>query len=188
MSLSYWASLFGESERELKKTRTLMMLALFMALSVIVSSFRIRTPFFSITLGPLVKMYVALLFGPVTGALYGFSLDILQFFISNRGDAFFPGYTFTETLGVFLYGLFLYRRPLKLRTVFAAKLAVVVICNILLGTLWMSMLYGKSFLFYLPPRVVKNLIQWVVDSLVFYSMAAALGRAGLTRIILARPR
>ena len=183
MFVAQVTSLCGESERELRKTRTMILLALFMALSIIVSSFRIRTPFFSITLGPLVKMYVALLFGPVTGAVYGFVLDILQFFISNRGDPFFPGYTFTETLGVFLYGLFLYRRPLRLRTVFAAKLVVIVICNILLGTLWMSILYGKSFLFYLPPRTVKNLIQWVVDSLVFYSLAAALGRAGLTRLI-----
>ena len=183
MFVSKVVSLCGESERKLKKTKTMILIALFLALSIIVSSFRIRTPFFSITLGPLVKMYVALLFGPITGALYGFVLDILQFFISNRGDPFFPGYTFTETLGVFLYGIFLYRRPLKLRTVLAGKLVVVIICNILLGTLWMSILYGKSFLFYLPPRTVKNLIQWIVDSFAFYSVAAALGRAGLTRMI-----
>lgn len=177
-------TLFGNSKKELTKTKTLVLLALFMAFSISVSAVtRIRTPFFSISLGPIIKMYVGLLFGPVTGAVYGFSLDILQFFIDNRGDAFFPGYTFTETLGVFLYGLFLYRRPLKFNRVLLAKFVVVVICNILLGTLWMSIMNGKAFLFYLPPRVWKNLCQWIADSVVFYALAKALSQAGVTRMI-----
>lgn len=180
---NFYASLFRDSKKELGKTRTLILLAMFMALSIIISSFRIRTPFFSVSMGPLIKMYVGLLFGPVTGAAYGVTLDILQFFISNTGDAFFPGYTLTETLGVFLYGLFFYKRPLSLSRVLVAKLVVVVICNILLGTLWISIMSGKAFLFYLPVRAGKNMIQWVVDSLVFFVIARSLERSGVTRMI-----
>lgn len=185
---AFYTSLFGDSKKELGKTRTLILLAMFMALSIVVSSFRIRTPFFSVSLGPLIKMYVGLLFGPVTGAAYGFTLDLLQFFISNTGDAFFPGYTFTETLGVFLYGLFFYKRPLKLTRVLVAKLVVVVICNIILGTLWLSIMSGKAFLFYLPARTGKNLIQWIADSLVFFVLAGSLEKTGVTRMIRRRER
>ena len=42
----------------------------------------------------------------------------------------------------------------------AAKLVVAVLCNILLGTLWLSMINGKGYLALLPARAVKNLIQW----------------------------
>lgn len=178
-----FTSLLKASRDELKKTRTLIFLALLMALTIAVSAFRIRTPFFSITLGPIVKMYTAMLFGPVAGAAFGCAKDLLQFLIDNRGDPFFPGYTFTETLGMFVYGLFFYRKPLCLGRVLLAKLVVVVLCNILLGTLWMSLLYGKAFLFYLPPRIGKNLIQWPVDSLLFSVLAGVLGKAGLTRQI-----
>lgn len=177
------ASLFRASEREMRKTRTLIIMALLMALSIVIASFRIRTPFFSISASSIVKMYAALLVGPVGGAAFGFARDLLQFFIANTGDAFFPGYTFTETLGMLLYGLFYFKRPVKFHTVLIGKLVVVIICNILLGTLWLSMMSGKAFLFYLPPRIVKNAIQWIVDSIVFYVAAKALERAGLTRMI-----
>lgn len=178
---------FRLSARMLFCTRTLVLLGLFMALSIIVSSFRIRTPAFTISFGPLVKMYVALLFGPVAGAAYGCTLDLLQFAISSGGAPFFPGYTFTETLGIFLYALFLYRRPISLPRIFAAKLTVIVLCNLLLGTLWIAILSGGDpvhyFFYYLPLRTVKNLIQWPVDSILFFMLAKAFARAGVSRLV-----
>lgn len=182
-----WKERLQLSARELGNTRTLIMLGLFMALSIIVSSFRIRTPAFSISFGPLVKMYVALLFGPAAGAAYGCTLDLLQFAISNGGAPFFPGYTFTETLGVFLYGLFFYRRHISLLRVFTAKLVVIAICNLFLGTLWIAILSGGDpvhyFFYYLPVRTVKNLIQWPVDSVLFFIMAKSFARAGVSRMM-----
>ncbi|MDO4438420.1 MAG: folate family ECF transporter S component [Eubacteriales bacterium] len=174
---------FISSKNELKSTRTLIVLAMLMALSIIISSFKIRTPAFTISFGPLVKMYAGLLFGPVTGALYGFTLDILQFFIQNTGYGFFPGYTFTETLGVFLYGMFFYKKKFTITRVFVTKFIVVIICNIILGTLWKAMMSGEDiislFFYYLPVRTVKNLIQWPVDSLIFYMIAEAMIKTGI---------
>ncbi len=174
---------FISSKNELRSTRTLVVLAMMMALSIIISSFKIRTPAFTISFGPLVKMYVGLLFGPVTGALYGFTLDILQFFIQNTGYAFFPGYTFTETLGVFFYGIFFYKKRFSIQRVFIAKLVVVIICNIILGTLWKAMMSGEAviqlFFYYLPVRAIKNLVQWPVDSIIFYFIASAMIKTGI---------
>lgn len=181
--VTFYRELFRASEKEMKKTSSLIILAMLMALSIVSASLKIRTPFFSITPSAIVKMYAAFLYGPVAGALFGLTRDLLEFFISNTGDAFFPGYTFTETLGMFLYGLFYYKRPLRLSTVLTGKIVVVVICNILLGTLWLSIMSGKAFLFYLPPRIVKNLVTWITDSLVFYAAARALEKGGVTRSI-----
>ena len=63
-----------------------------------------------------------------------------------------------------IYGSFYYRKPLSLGRVFAAHLVVSLVCNVLLNTLCLSLLYGKAFMVLLPPRVIKNLIMWPIDS------------------------
>lgn len=60
---------------------------------------------------------------------------------------------------------------------------VAVLCNILLGTLWLSMINGKGYLALLPARAVKNLIQWPVDSLIFVLVAKTLEQAGAFRLV-----
>ena len=65
----------------------------------------------------------------------------------------------------------------------AAKFLVMLICNVILNTLCLSMLYGKGFFVLLPARALKNLIMWPVDSLVFYTVAKALERIGVFRFL-----
>ena len=59
-----------------------------------------------------------------------------------------------------------------------------VIHNIILATYWLTLLNGKGFLALLPARAIKNLIQWPVDSLIFFLVAKTLERAGVFRLIL----
>ena len=86
-------------------------------------------------------------------------------------------------VGGVLYGCFLYKRPISLVRVLAAELTVSVICNMLLGTLWLSMLYGKGFLALLPMRVLKNLIMWPVNSMLFYTIGKTLEASGVFRLL-----
>ena len=79
--------------------------------------------------------------------------------------------------------MFLYKRPLSLPRMLAAKLIVAVLCNILLGTYWLSAFMGKGYLAMLPSRAIKNLIQWPVDSLIFFMVAKTLEKAGVFRIL-----
>ena len=67
--------------------------------------------------------------------------------------------------------------------VLAAELTVSVICNMLLGTLWLSMLYGKAFMVLLPARVVKNLVMWPINSVLFYVVVKTLEGAGVLRMV-----
>ena len=60
---------------------------------------------------------------------------------------------------------------------------MIVLCNIILGTYWLSLLNGKGYLAILPARIIKNLIQWPVDSLLFILVAKALEQAGAFRLI-----
>ena len=82
-----------------------------------------------------------------------------------------------------IYGCFFYRKKLSLRRVLAAELAVSFVCNIILGTLWLDLMYGKGFFVLLPMRAFKNLVMWPVNSFLFYSMTWALEHSGVFRAI-----
>ena len=87
-------------------------------------------------------------------------------------------------LAAFIYGLFFYKKNLSLPRILTAKLVVIVLCNIVLGTYWLTLLNGKGFLAILPARAIKNLIQWPVDSLIFFLVAKTLEQAGVFKLIL----
>ena len=165
----------------------LVTMGLFMALCIVLSHFTIRTPIFYISFTSLANMYLALLVGPIAGAIFGVASDLLKFAINSGGTTFFPGYTFTEALGFFIYGMFFYKQKITFKRVLCAKFVAIVICNVLFGTLWLAILSGVNiadyFRLYMPVRLTKNLIQWPVDSIIFCSLAGIFARAGVTRMM-----
>ena len=80
-----------------------------------------------------------------------------------------------------IYGCFYYKKNLTLGRVLVAKGIVVIVVNLFLNTLWLSMLGGKAFMALLPPRLLKNIIMWPIDSLVFFALAKTLEKAGVFR-------
>lgn len=157
-----------ESSREFKKVTTITTCAMFGALAIVLGyySFKI-TPNLKIGFSAIPNMLVDYLFGPVVGCLFGGAMDVIKFMLKPDGG-FMPGFTFDAMLAAFLYGLFFYKKKLSLPRILTAKLVVIIICNIILATYWLTLLNGKGFLALLPARAIKNLIQWPVDSLIFF--------------------
>ncbi len=176
------ATLFTDSYLEFRNVRTITTMAMFAAVSVVLGYFTIQIgDYIKIGFSSISNQFVYYLFGPVAGAVFGGALDILKYLIKPTG-AFFPGFTVSAMVGGIFYGSFFYKRPLRLWRVFAAELTVSVVCNMLLGTLWLSMLHGKGFLVLLPMRVFKNLVMWPVNSVLFYSIGKTLEAAGVFRL------
>ena len=177
-------ALISESYHEFKNVSTITCCAMFGAMSIVLGSFAtIRvTPNLKIGFGSLPNELVDYLFGPVVGALFGGGMDIVKFMLKPDGG-FMPGLTFNAMLAAFIYGMFLYKRPLSLKRMLAAKFIVAMLCNVILGTYWLSLLNGKGYLAILPARFIKNIIQWPVDSLLFILVAKALERSGVFRLI-----
>ena len=177
------ATLFQDSYNELKSVRTITTMAMFAAIGVILGSLTIQIgDFIKIGFSTIANQFVYYLFGPAAGCLFGGALDILKYLVKPTG-AFFPGWTLSAMAAGLLYGCFFYKRKLSVGRVLAAELTVSVVCNMILGTLWLHMMYGKGFFVLLPMRVVKNLIMWPVNSLLFYSMTWALEQSGVLRVI-----
>lgn len=177
-------ALISESYHEFKNVSTITCCAMFGAMSIVlnyVATIRV-TPNLKIGFGALPNELVDYLFGPVVGSLFGGAMDVIKFMLKPDGG-FMPGFTFNAMLAAFIYGMFLYKKPLSLKRMLVAKFIVVVLCNMILGTYWLSMINGKGYLALLPGRVVKNLVQWPVDSLIFYMIAQTLEKAGVFKII-----
>ena len=178
-----FTALFTESLVELKHVYSVTVMAMFAAISVVLGYFTlVLGDYLKIGFSTIANQFVYYLFGPVAGGMFGGALDILKYIIRPTG-AYFPGFTIGAMVGGVLYGCFLYKRPISLVRVLAAELTVSVICNMLLGTLWLSMLYGKGFLALLPMRVLKNLIMWPVNSMLFYTIGKTLEASGVFRLL-----
>lgn len=177
------ATLFTDSYREFKQVRTVTTAAMFGAVSVVLGYFTIVIgDYIKIGFSTIANQFVYYLFGPVVGGCFGGALDILKYLIKPTG-AFFPGFTFSAIAAGVIYGCFLYKKPITLLRVLTAELIVSIICNMLLGTLWLSMLYGKGFMALLPLRVFKNLVMWPVNSFLFYSIGKTLEASGVFRVL-----
>ncbi|MQN01445.1 MAG: folate family ECF transporter S component [bacterium LCO1.1] len=167
----YWK----DSLSELKNVKSLCTVAMLMALSAVlnmVSTINIGQ-FIHIGFSWIPMAIIPALFGPVTGAFSAAALDVINYCTRPDG-AFFPGFTLGAVLTAIIYGLFLYRKKAGVIRIFAAKGAVTILNNIILNTLWLSILYGQAFKVIFIPRLVKNLITWPIYSLILYFTVMAL--------------
>ena len=167
-------ALISDSYHEFKHVSTITTCAMFGAMSIVLNQLA------TIRVTPNLKIG----FGALPNEILTICLENSNSkFMLKPDGGFMPGFTFNAMLAAFIYGLFLYKKPLSLKRMLAAKLVVAVLCNILLGTLWLSMINGKGYLALLPARAVKNLIQWPVDSLIFVLVAKTLEQAGVFRLV-----
>ena len=167
---SFFKKNFG-SIAQLKETKVLAICGLMGALAIILG--QVATIKFGqyvrIGFSGLPNQIVDYLFGPWIGAIFGGTMDVVKWFISGDGD-FFPGFTITAMLGAFIYGLFIYNKPVRLWRVIAAQAAVKIVCNIFLNTLWLNMLYGQAIAAILPARIVSNAVMLPIDTFIMYMM------------------
>ena len=155
----------------LKETKVLCFCGMMGALAVIlgyVATIKIGQ-YIRIGFSGLPNQVVDYLFGPWIGAIFGGAMDIIKWFASGDGD-FFPGFTITAMLGAVIYGFFLYNRPLKLVNVILSQLTVKIVCNIVLNTLWLNMLYGQAIVAILTGRIISNAVMLPIDCFIMFAM------------------
>ena len=161
-SRTYWKAAVSR----LKSVRVLAAVALLIALTIAITTLYIPLPnnlhvFFDYTPQAL----CAAVCGPVAALGVGFVMDILGFLARPMG-AFFPGYTVTTMVAMLIYAMGVYGQKLTVPRIAITKLAVNVICNIGLNSLWNSILMGKAFVVFLAGSATKNLLLWPVEVLV----------------------
>ena len=139
-------------------TMRLVIMAFLIALEVILTSFcSINTPILRIGFGFLPVAMMGIMFGPLWTAV-GYAVgDLLGMMIFPTG-AYFPGFTLTAFITGLIFGLFLHGKEITWKTVLPASLIIILGLNLLLDTVWLSILMGDGFIALLPTRILKCVV------------------------------
>ncbi len=174
---------FQDSYMELKEVRTLVMTAMLIAVGIILGQFSIQvTETTKIGISFIATQLTAMLYGPVVGGIMGGVADILKFIIKPTGT-FMIGYTISPILSSMIYGVMLYKKPIRLWRILAAKTVVAILINVLLGSFWNYLYMGKAFLAMLPVKMLQQVIQVPLQSILFYLVVQTLYKAKVFRTL-----
>ena len=152
------------SADELKSVSTVSVAGMLVAISIVLSFLRVViSSVLEISFAFLPLAAGGLLYGPVVGGIMGILSDVLGYFIRPNGP-FFPGFTLNALISGLLYGLFLYKKPVTLKRVIIVSALITILINLLLNSLWLSMMYGKAFVVLLTARIVKNVVMFPINT------------------------
>lgn len=132
-SAAYWKSCVRMS------TYKLCLMGILVAMQVILSRVTAISvgQWLRISFGFLPNAAAGYLLGPVFGLLVAVVGDALG--VLFTGQSINPGLSLTAALGGVLYGLFLYKRPVKWLRIALCLLTVSVVCHFLLNTYFLAM-------------------------------------------------
>lgn len=178
-SAAYWRA----ARAEFRNVRVLAFAGVVCAMAVVLESI----PIF--LLGPSLKIYFSFLavslgcmcYGPLVGMMAGAVIDTVGFLISSFGEPYFPGFLLTAILSGLLYGLLLYRRKPTVPRILLTRLILNYGSNVLLGSVWKAMLYGKGYLYYATTGLVKNTLLLPLEVFLTWVVLSAAVRYGLDR-------
>ena len=168
---------FIDSYRSFKSLKVLVATALLIAIGILLDQFSIRlNPTTEIGVSFIATQLTGMMFGPVVGAIMGGVSDILKFMIRPNGT-FLIGYTINAMLGPLIYGILLYKKPISFRRILFSKAVVAILVNLLLGCYWNATYFGAAYLALIPGKLLQQVIQVPIQSLLFYIVVVALKKA-----------
>ena len=140
-------------------------------------------------LGPSLKIYFSYLavslgcmcYGPLVGMAVGGVIDSVGFLLAGYGEPYFPGYLITAILSGLIYGVMLYRRKPTVPRLLVTRLIINYGSNVLLGSVWKAMLYGKGYLYYVSTGLVKNTVLLPLEVFLTWMVLRAALSYGLDR-------
>ncbi|MGX7347793.1 folate family ECF transporter S component [Aerococcus vaginalis] len=145
------------------------LVALFMALNIVLTRFSIPLGQNNrISFGFLSSVLLGFFFGPWVAGFAVAGNDLLKSFLFGTSGGFFIGFTLNAFLGGMFYGLFLHRKEVKWYHMALAVLCNSVITNIILGTLWIHIMYGTPIIALLVTRVPQNIIMGIARFVIMF--------------------
>jgi ECF transporter S component (folate family) len=164
-----------------KNTLAIVFTGLLIALNIVLDRFlSLQWEILRISLGFLPIVLAGFMFGPVYAGAAGALSDVLGMMIFPKG-AYFPGFTFTALVGGVIYGLMLYKKKVTIPRVAVTMLLSSVICDMLLNTYWLHVLYNTNVYVLIYTRVLAILIMYVVEVFLVYITARVVIRYKLVK-------
>lgn len=166
--------------QELSKTKKMILSALMLTLSIVLSRFlSIKTPLLAISFNFVPILLSAIWLGPKYTVIISGLADLIGAILFPFGE-FFIGFTISAILSGLIYGFILYKKEgelskkqLLIRLVIATLIATLIV-NLLLNTLWLVIMYDKAFIALLITRAIKELIMIPIQIVTMFLLVQAL--------------
>lgn len=156
------------SGKEFKSVHAIAICGVLMALRVVLGFLEINIgDSYRISFSALPVSLSGYMFGPILGAVVGAMGDIVTLIIKPSG-ALNVGILLARALSGFIMGLFLYRRPISLKRTILANVTVTVICNLIITTASLCIMYHTPLWSILPWRIFQNLTILPVNIALLY--------------------
>lgn len=156
---------------KITNVKTLATAGMLLALAVIFGFLKVPiTDTLEIRFLTLPIAMAGILLGPVYGILVGALTDIVSYIVMPTG-AFFPGFTISYALTGLIYAIVAHvdsKGKISLVRILIAQLICSFFIDVLLNSLWLSILYGIPFMVVLVPRIPKEIIMYPIYSLLLF--------------------
>jgi len=140
---------------QLFQTKNLAIIGMLIALDIIFTRFlAIQTAQIRISLGFFAIAIIGMLYGPAIAGIAAGMSDISGWVIAPNAP-FFPGFTLSAVITGVLFGYFLHKPRVTMLSYILSALGLTIICDMLLNTLWLSILQHVPFLSMLFTRTIK---------------------------------
>lgn len=172
-------------EKNKLSTQKLVLLALMVALNVILGRLSIQiSPEVRLSVFGFIPIALAgALMGPAYGAMVGAAGDVLNYVLfTHVYGGYFPGYTLTAALSGAWYGYVLYKKPVTWLRAVMAILPVIILGEMGLNSIWVYMMYSKTFWAKLPMRLITNVIEAPVKIALLMGMNKAVSRIPASKL------
>lgn len=185
------------SIKELKTTKSIVVLAMLFALYMISRFISVPSGFGNLGLnfGILIQAIICTIYGPVVSLGVGLFGDVIGHFIKPSGYGFHFGYTIQAMLACLTYALCLYRTKITFSKVLLSRIVINLLLNVIYGSYLMMTLFLQggsitpegllegykvyALMYSLPKNIVYLLPQSILIFIIIKTLAPALERMNL---------
>ena len=158
-----------------KRLKVMAHVALLIAIEVVLSRFcSLSTQIGKLGLAFAPLAVCGMLFGPWWGCLAGALADFIGAILFPIGP-YFPGFTLSNALAGFAFGLLLYKSFLGWKRVAVAVVINNFVISLFLTTWWINLLYGSPYLGILPTRIFQSVVMTVLEFIVIRLLQKPMG-------------
>ena len=185
------------SIKELKTTKSIVVLAMLFALYMISRFISVPSGFGNLGLnfGILIQAIICTIYGPVVSLGVGLFGDVIGHFIKPSGYGFHFGYTIQAMLACLTYALCLYRTKITFSKVLLSRIVINLLLNVVYGSYLMMTLFLQggsitpegllegykvyALMYSLPKNIVYLLPQSILIFIIIKTLAPTLERMNL---------
>lgn len=153
--------------KNLKNIRTMILLAFFIALSIVVSKFfSITTVSQKIGLGFIVTALMCSIFNPSLAVVASIIIDVVSNLLFPTAGGFYLPFVTTKIAAALIYTFFLYRKEITRKNIICATTLNSLFTSLFLNTLWISQLTGNPFMTQFVLRIPTMAFNFVFHTIV----------------------